>query len=86
MSVTRADLLTRLRNPATTTAYTQKTILLTGAACADMREAADEIESLRLYAQRLNDEIDMYWNGCRTDAQVKRINEAQRALHQILHD
>lgn len=47
MSVTRADLLARLRNPAKAEAATQTTILLTGAACADMREAADEIEKLK---------------------------------------
>jgi hypothetical protein len=47
MSVTRADLLTRLRNPAKAEASTQKTILLTGSVCADAREAADEIERLR---------------------------------------
>lgn len=47
MPVTRADLLARLRNPAYAIEGTQKTILLTGACCADMREAATEIERLR---------------------------------------
>jgi hypothetical protein len=47
MAVTRADLLTRLRNPAKATTSTQKTILLTSSVCADMKEAADEIEKLQ---------------------------------------
>lgn len=47
MPVTRADLITRLRNPAKGTAETQKTILITGSACADMKEAAEAIERLR---------------------------------------
>lgn len=44
--ITRASLVARLRNPACALAH-QNTVLLTGAVCADMREAADEIERLR---------------------------------------
>ncbi len=47
MPVTRADLLTRLRNPTKATAEIQRTILLTSATCADMKEAAEMIERLR---------------------------------------
>lgn len=46
MSVTRADLLTRLRHPAKSSAVGERTVLLTGQVCSDMREAADEIERL----------------------------------------
>ena len=47
MSVMRADLLTRLRAPAKSSIPREPTILITGAACDDMREAAEAIEELR---------------------------------------
>lgn len=46
----------------------------------DRERLTAENEKLRAASQRLNDEVDMYWNGCRTDAQAKRINEAQQSL------
>lgn len=47
MTVRRSNLLERLRNPARAVGE-QETVLLTGSVCADMKEAADEIERLRV--------------------------------------
>lgn len=51
MSVKSANLLTRLRHPAKSSAPGEKTVLLTGAVCSDMREAADLIERLQAAAK-----------------------------------
>jgi hypothetical protein len=65
MSVTRADLITRLRNPAHSRADTQNTILHTGTACADMREAANKIESDAKVIAALREALGFYANEAR---------------------
>lgn len=57
MTVTRADLLTRLTNPARASAETQNTVLLTSAACADMLEAKAEIERLQAVLKECSDDL-----------------------------
>lgn len=62
MSVRRANLLERLRDPAKTTTE-QKTVLLTGSVCADMREAATEIEKLKAALEKA-EEADEFHAKC----------------------